>query len=299
MSVVDNLENMDRQLTIVRHHIDIASLAPATRPTSRHRTLMQRTKLIGIVRRSLSPDTQVEVPATREEYYQVHPQLLYDSARSVAIVIAAPSPRHRSRLCYFSTWTDETGTRAASHGLTTRAWDTALSYTEIDDNDTLMIAIEVGVSQSHEGLRAAISCRGLKPTIRYYDSVSDIDGAIERIRREFRDQLKQNPYGTPLESVVLQTLRCPPEGCAPETLLDPTQSFELVRSGAFVGMDIPPNQDEVVLGDCIPSHVLSDEQIEARPVNFFRRDWFEAKFRISMLRYALQRLRAKALVRQS
>ncbi|KAK9258641.1 hypothetical protein V1519DRAFT_369714, partial [Lipomyces tetrasporus] len=65
---------------------------------------MQPTELIDAIRRPLSPDTQVEVPATREEYDQVcevieseemkHPQLLYDSARSVAIVVAAPSPLH-------------------------------------------------------------------------------------------------------------------------------------------------------------------------------------------------------------
>ncbi|KAK9319412.1 hypothetical protein V1517DRAFT_332700 [Lipomyces orientalis] len=259
---------------------DIAGLAPKTRPTSRHRTLMQRTELIDIVRRPLSPDTQLEVPATREEYDQVcevieseemkHPQLLYDSARSVAIVVAAPSPLHSGMASELmvqirdevrqgldsavsrgiSTSTDETGTRATSHGLTTRAWDTALSYTDNDDSDMLMIAIEVGVSQSYESLRAAISwavcalhcrlgiamsinegIRGEKPTIRYYDSVSDIHDAIDRIRREFRDQLTQNPYGPLVNdgvtwfgrvgSVVLQTFRCPDEDCAQETLLDP------------------------------------------------------------------------------
>ncbi|KAK9311681.1 hypothetical protein V1524DRAFT_473187 [Lipomyces starkeyi] len=318
---------------------DIAGLAPETSPTNRHRTLMQRTELIDIVRRPLSPDTQVEVPATREEYDQVcevieseemkYPQLLYNSARRVAIVVAAPSPLHSGMASELmvqirdevrqgldsavsrgiSTSTDEKGTQATSHGLTTRAWDTALSYTDNDDNDMLMIAIEVGVSQSYESLRAAISCRGEKPTIRYYDSASDFDDAMEQIRRKFRDQLIQNPYGPLVNdgvtwfgrvgSVVLQTFRCPDEDCAKETLLEPTQSFTLVRRGAFVGLDIPANLDELVLGDCIPSHVLSDRQIETRPVNFFRRDWFEAKFRTFMLRYALQRVRAKSLVRRS
>ncbi|KAK9358952.1 hypothetical protein V1504DRAFT_441739 [Lipomyces starkeyi] len=296
---------------------DIAGLAPEPSPTNR----------------------TVEVPATREEYDQVcevieseemkHPQLLYDSARRVAIVVAAPSPLHSGMASELmvqirdevrqgldsavsrgiSTSTYETGTQATSHGLTTRAWDIALSYTDNDDNDMLMIAIEVGVSQSCESLRAAISCRGEKPTIRYYDSVSDIDDAMEQIRRKFRDHLTQNPYGPLVNdgvtwfgrvgSVVLQTFRCPDEYCAKETLLEPTQSFTLVRRGAFVGLDIPANLDELVLGDCIPSHVLSDRQIETRPVNFFSRDWFEAKFRTFMLRYALQRVRAKSLVRQS
>ncbi|KAK9343197.1 hypothetical protein V1522DRAFT_413942 [Lipomyces starkeyi] len=72
---------MDRQLTIVCHHMsyryiyilskdpkktsktarrtaDIAGLIPETGPTSRHRTLMQLTELIDIVRRPFSPDTR-------------------------------------------------------------------------------------------------------------------------------------------------------------------------------------------------------------------------------------------------
>ncbi|KAK9481958.1 hypothetical protein V1527DRAFT_486143 [Lipomyces starkeyi] len=207
------------------------------------------------------------------------------------------------------------------------AYDEGMGHRVTDNDDNLlMIAIEVGVSQSYESLRAAISwsvcalhcrlgfamsinegSRGEKPTIRYYVSVSDFDDAMEQIRRKFRDQLTQNTYGplvndgvtwfSRVRSVVLQTFRCQDEDCAKETLLEPTQSFTLVRRGAFVGLGIPANPDELVLGDCIPSHVLSDRQIETRPVNFFRRDWFEAKFRTFMLRYALQRMRAKFLVR--
>ncbi|KAK9327008.1 hypothetical protein V1520DRAFT_387805 [Lipomyces starkeyi] len=327
------LNNKDRKKNskTVKRTADIAGLAPETRPVNRHRTLMQRPELIDIV----------EVPATRDEYDQVcevieseemkrHPQLLYDSTRRVAIVVAGPSPLHSGMASELvvqirdevrqgldsavsrgiSTSTDEIGTQATSHGLTTRAWDTALSYTDEDDNDMLMIAIEVGVSQSYESLRPqSLGSLGKKPDIRYYDSVSDFDDAMEQIRRKFHDQLTQNPYGPLVNdgvtwfgqvgSVVLQTFRCPDEDCAKETLLDPTQSFTLVRRGAFVGLDIPANLDELVLGDCIPSHVLSDRQIETRPVNFFHRDWFEAEFRTFMLRYALQRVRVKSLVRQS
>ncbi|KAK9312317.1 hypothetical protein V1524DRAFT_410893 [Lipomyces starkeyi] len=56
-----------------------------------------------MVRRPLSPDTQLEVTATRDEYDRVqeileegakYPQLLYDSSRNTAIVVAAPSPLH-------------------------------------------------------------------------------------------------------------------------------------------------------------------------------------------------------------
>ncbi|KAK9428260.1 hypothetical protein V1505DRAFT_357960 [Lipomyces doorenjongii] len=63
--------------------------------------------------RPLSPDTHVEVAASREEYDQVleiledelgkyffkYPQLLYDSGTTLATVAAAPSPLH-SRMAY-------------------------------------------------------------------------------------------------------------------------------------------------------------------------------------------------------
>ncbi|KAK9246140.1 hypothetical protein V1506DRAFT_447700, partial [Lipomyces tetrasporus] len=145
---------------------------------------MERSELIDIVRRPLSPDTQLEVPASREEYEQVqemleneqvrYPQLWYDGSKKVAIVAAAPSPLH-SRMAIelvtnlrkevkrsrgmddelaggISLDSDTTNTG----GSTTRAWDSALLYTE-DDDETLMIAVEVGFSQTYESLRAAIS----------------------------------------------------------------------------------------------------------------------------------------------
>ncbi|KAK9359292.1 hypothetical protein V1504DRAFT_229556 [Lipomyces starkeyi] len=65
---------------------------------------MARAELIDIVRRPLSPDAQLEVPANREEYDRVreilegegtkYPQLWYDSARGIATVVAALSPLH-------------------------------------------------------------------------------------------------------------------------------------------------------------------------------------------------------------
>ncbi|KAK9310892.1 hypothetical protein V1522DRAFT_395784 [Lipomyces starkeyi] len=66
------------------------------------------------------------------------------------------------------------------------------------------------------------------------------------------------------------------EETQPETLLRPSQSFRIVQDGEFVGDEVPPSLQEVVLGDCIPSHILSGEEIIATPVNFFRREWFQA-----------------------
>ncbi|KAK9251465.1 hypothetical protein V1507DRAFT_283710 [Lipomyces tetrasporus] len=55
---------------------------------------MEGPKLIDIVRQPLSPDTEVEVPEILEDEGARYPQLLYDSARKLAIVVAAPSPLH-------------------------------------------------------------------------------------------------------------------------------------------------------------------------------------------------------------
>ncbi|KAK9342317.1 hypothetical protein V1522DRAFT_416477 [Lipomyces starkeyi] len=312
---------------------------------------MDHTKLIDIVRRPLSPDTQVEVAASREEYDQVleiledegarYPQLLYDSARTVAIVVAAPSPLH-GRMAYelvtnirdevmrshgidaavksrVSGENDTTNTRSTAHGRTTRAWDSALFYSE-DDGDTLMIAVEVGVSQRYESLRRAISwcvaalhCRlgiamciheekrGQPLPVLYYNSTDDSETAIADAKEEFLHQLVGSPYGPlvwngttwmgTVSRVQLETYRPPQEeNYSPDALLHPTRSFTVIREGQFVGGDVPPNLHELVLGDCIPSHILSDGVVEARPLNFFQRDWFELKFRGALLRTALGRL---------
>ncbi|KAK9334226.1 hypothetical protein V1521DRAFT_471722, partial [Lipomyces starkeyi] len=140
-----------------------------------------------------------------------------------------------------------------SRGLTTRAWDGALQYRE-GVRLTLMIAVEVGVSQSYDSLRAAISwsvcamhcCLGLAmsisegsrggaPPMRYYASIEEANVAVVEAEDDFQDQLMQRPYG-PLvrygvtwfggvRSVILETYRQPREDFTPETLLEASRSF--------------------------------------------------------------------------
>ncbi|KAK9242473.1 hypothetical protein V1506DRAFT_509403 [Lipomyces tetrasporus] len=90
--------------------------------------------------------------------------------------------------------------------------------------------------------------------------------------------LTERPYGplvrdgvtwfARIKRVVLGTYRIPDEDVQPETLLQPSRSFTIVEEGEFVGGGVPPNLQEVVLGDCIPDHILSGEAIVATPVNF-------------------------------
>ncbi|KAK9240098.1 hypothetical protein V1525DRAFT_424005 [Lipomyces kononenkoae] len=196
-------------------------------------------------------------------------------------------------------YTEQTSTR----GLATRGWDGALRYRQ-GNRSTLMIAVEVGVSQADESLRAAISwsvCAlhsplGIATSIReggrvkmpemlYYPSVQAADDAFHDAEEEFRRQLTKSPYGSlvrdlvtwygRVRQVILETYRSPDESTVPETLLKPSQSFVIVEDGEFVGDQVPPNLREVVLGDCIPSHILSGEEIYGTSVCFFRREWFD------------------------
>ncbi|KAK9384588.1 hypothetical protein V1515DRAFT_617964 [Lipomyces mesembrius] len=237
---------------------------------------MERSELVDIVRRPLSPDMQVEVPVTREEYEQVeemleneqvgYPQLWVDGAKNVAIVVAEPSPLH-SRMAMelitdfreevkrsqemndaiaggLSLDSDTTNTKRS----TTRAWDSALFYTE-DDDETLMIAVKVGFSQTYESLRAAISWCVCAMRCRL--------GIAMSIHEEKREKPLQ------AQDVDGQNQHCG-DSHIPETLLCPTQSFV---DGRFVGGDVPSNLHEIVLGDCIPSHILSGGEVGTRPVN--------------------------------
>ncbi|KAK9376672.1 uncharacterized protein V1513DRAFT_423614 [Lipomyces chichibuensis] len=301
--------------------------------------MADHSNLLDVVRRPLSPDIQLEVPASREEYERVqevlesegskYPRLWYDSTRNIAIVIAAPSAVHsdlagellnsivkevamhqgidaeiRRRLSLATE-------REITRGLTTRGWDGALLYRD-GNRSTLMIAVEVGVSQAYESLRAAISwsvcalhCRlgialsvheggrGETPDTLYYQSIQEGNATFHEAEEDFRRQLMQRPYG-PLNrdgviwygrvrQVILETYRTQDEDTRPpETLLHPSQSFKIVQDGELVGDEVPPNLREVVLEDCIPSHILSREKIIATPVNFFRREWFEATFQDAM-----------------
>ncbi|KAK9323050.1 hypothetical protein V1517DRAFT_352532 [Lipomyces orientalis] len=312
---------------------------------------MEHSQLLDIVQRPLSPDTRLAVPASRAEYERVneileseeakYPQLWYDSMRSVAIVVAPPTPLHSGMTgALLSTISDEVKFNAGissditrnlslyqesasngftSRGLTTRAADGTLRYRE-GNRSTLMIAVEVGVSQSYDSLRAAISwsvcalccrlglamsisegSRGERPHIRYYASIEEANAAAEEAEDEFRQQLLQHPYGPLIRygatwfgrvrQVVLETYRRDDESAA-ETLLEPQQSFTIVQNGEFVGHNISPNLREVVLADCIPSHLLNGQEVQAVLVNFFYRDWFESQFQDFMVQTAVTRVRS-------
>ncbi|KAK9236886.1 hypothetical protein V1525DRAFT_426734 [Lipomyces kononenkoae] len=258
----------------------------------------EREELMNFVRRPLSPDAQVEVPVSWEAYEEVkdilesdnekYPRLWYDSARSMAIVVAPLSDLHGSmaselasrirdevtRICglhadmtaCLSTRSDIESSRPTRHGLTTRAWDTEFVYTEGDRRTIIMIAIEVGVSQSYTT-------------------------AVTELEDELRNQRAQFPY-RPLvingvtwfgqvRNFVLETYRAPGDDVPRETILEPTNSF--VNS-------VTPNLQEVVLRDCIPDHIIRIHGIEAIPVNFFHREWFEREFGNGMIENAVNRI---------
>ncbi|KAK9326482.1 hypothetical protein V1520DRAFT_351272 [Lipomyces starkeyi] len=209
--------------------------------------IMSQSNLLEIVRRHFSPDTTLEVPASRLEYDQVqyileteeqkYPRLLYDGVRNVAIIKAAPSALHgqmaESLVSHLSNAANsaigatsisgrlqsssaETNTQDTGRGRTTREWDTALYFQE-GRHATLMIAVEVAVSQSHTSLQRAISwsicalkCRlGLTMAItesrrrsafgtRSFASLMEAESAIAEYETDFESQLSSYPYG-PLE----------------------------------------------------------------------------------------------------
>ncbi|KAK9430290.1 hypothetical protein V1505DRAFT_421788 [Lipomyces doorenjongii] len=240
---------------------------------------MERSDLLEIVRRPLSPDARLEVPASWEEYKRVdeileakYPQLWYDSVRGVAIVVAPPTPLHSGIAgVLLTSISDEVKMNSGvsseitrqrsiqrskeytSRGLNTRAWDGALQYRE-EMHLKLMIAVEVGVSQSYDSLRAAISwsvcalrcrlglamsisevSRGQTPLVRHYASIEEANFAVEEAEDDFQGQIMRRPYGPLVQygvtwfgrvrSVILETYRQPHEDFTPETLLEASQSF--------------------------------------------------------------------------
>ncbi|KAK9324694.1 hypothetical protein V1517DRAFT_351171 [Lipomyces orientalis] len=317
---------------------------------------MEHSVLMNVVRRPLSPDAKIEITATcaEYEYAQAHldnegnkfPRLWYDSASQLATVVAAPTPLHSDMVAELmghlsdacndvmrcggisetiregvSRSNDTTMRTDTRDGLTIREWDAAIRYV-VNDEETLMVAFEIGVSQTYGNLRAAISwcvcalhCRlgiamniveknrGERASVRFYTCEQERNAIIQQARDELRLQLRQHPFG-PLEwnnitwfgklrKVVIETFRNEDPNCPPGTLLEPTQSFVIVRDGRFSGEDVPPNLKEIVLGDCVPSHILSGSEIVTAPLDFFRRSWFEAKIRISILNTAVQRVAEK------
>ncbi|KAK9350049.1 hypothetical protein V1523DRAFT_386475 [Lipomyces doorenjongii] len=341
-----------------------SALTTKTRVAVHKRSPMEQSDLMDVVRRPLSPDAKIEVPASWDEYEYAQelldtegnkfPRLCYDSTRQIAIVVAAPTPLHgdmvgelvgslanscneillrggisadiRRRV---SQATDITKHRRAGRGLTIREWDGALRYlVNYDEEKKLMVAFEVGMSQSYRSLQEAISwcvcalhCRlgiamclnesprGAKSDVQYYANEEEAAAAIQQATNELRLQLRQNPFGPlvrngvtwfgTLEKVVIETFRCEEANRPPGTLLYPTRSFVVIRDGQSGAEDIPPNLEEVVLGDCVPSHVLSGHEILATPVDFFQKSWIEAKISSAILETAVERIENKCLISES
>ncbi|KAK9320029.1 hypothetical protein V1517DRAFT_310200 [Lipomyces orientalis] len=311
---------------------------------------MEQSALMSVMRRPLSPDARLEVPTTWEEYEYAQEhldnegnKLWYDSSSKIATVVAAPTPLHSdmvgelmvslSKACDevmrrggisetirdgLTHSTDTTKRSNTDDGLTIREWDGAISYA-FNGDETLMVAFEVGVSQTSKSLRAAISwcvcalqCRlgiamniiehdrGERPTVQYYTTSQEQSAALQQARDRLRLQSLQHPFG-PLEwngftwfgklrKVIIETFRNDDLNYPAGTILEPSHSFVIVRHGRFTGQDVPPNLREVVLGDCVPSHVLSDDEIVTTPLDFFRRSWFEAKIRGAILKTAIERV---------
>ncbi|KAK9243195.1 hypothetical protein V1506DRAFT_555597 [Lipomyces tetrasporus] len=306
---------------------------------------MEHSELLDAVRRPLSPDTQIEIPASRSEYENVQeileeegskfPKLQYDGARKVAILSAIPTPLHGEMVGQLlSKIADEVkmmpgldaGTKrhlSSTHDMrktkNTETWDGALRYLTREETGpahTLMIAVEVGLSQTFASLRAAISfsvcalhCRvgiamsinevgrGKRPSTQCYATLEEKRVAIQNAEHVLRVQLLSNPFG-PLKmgedtwfgkvaTVVLETYRLEDETSPPGTLLNPTQSFV-----------IPANLAELTLGDCIPTHILSGNNIAATPINFFHHDWFQDSFGSAMLETAMERVEDKREVQR-
>ncbi|KAK9365187.1 hypothetical protein V1509DRAFT_655677 [Lipomyces kononenkoae] len=295
---------------------------------------MTMSELLAAVTRPLSPDAWV--PASRSEYEHVletleeggveYPTLEYDGFLKVAIISAAPSPLHGDMVGELlgriygsvtmmpgidqnikdgvSISTERTNTRGGDTS-TTRNWDGALIY-RAPEGKTLMVAVEVGLSQTYESLKAAISfsvcalrCRvGIVMSINegHRCSVPTRLAAIQEIEHDLDSQLQPSPFG-PLRikeeiwfgriaKVVLETYRLDDEPSPPDgAILDPKQSF--VRK---IGAGLGTNLAEITIRDCIPSHILTGNNIEATPVNFFQRNWFEKTFRDSMIDTAMERV---------
>ncbi|KAK9246517.1 hypothetical protein V1506DRAFT_553022 [Lipomyces tetrasporus] len=286
-----------------------AALAALSTVTMHRRNIMENSQLLDVVRRPLSPDSQIEVPTSWE----------------IAIVVAAPLTVLMSNVCrnvnrqgldenitdrliYESEATETTSGDSA----TRRILNGAIRCKINDLDRLLMIAFEVGVSQSYTSLKDAISyaicvlhCPLVitLPPVEYYQTRQAMNAAIQQVENDFRMQLQDRPYG-PLAAdgvtwfgrvsrVVLDVFRREdidyPEG----TCLEPTRSFASIRDGQYVGGHVSPNLVEVTFGDCIPAHLLVGNQIQTTPVNFCQQGWFESSFRHATLKTALARVMDK------
>ncbi|KAK9335720.1 hypothetical protein V1521DRAFT_463421 [Lipomyces starkeyi] len=177
--------------------------------------------------------------------------------------------------------------------LTTRGWYGALRYL---DNDAyiLMIAVEC-----HVGIAMCVDERKRRNAlpIQYYDTIREVNDAIEHAQYEFRAQLPDHPYGPlitkgvswygRIKKITLEIFRRENEDCPPDAVLHPNKSYVIVEDAHFVAENVPSNLSEVTMGDCIPTHILSNGQIQGRPANFFQREWFEKPLRASILETAV------------
>ncbi|KAK9386711.1 hypothetical protein V1515DRAFT_645078 [Lipomyces mesembrius] len=132
--------------------------------------------------------------------------------------------------------------------------------------------------------------RGTTPTIRYYATREEKRAAIQEVERTLQAQLQANPFG-PLE-IGEDTLNPGSE----KSRVYPPQSDAVIydcRKGRIYWGEVPPNLAEITIGDCIPTHVLTGNNIEATPVHFFQQDWFENTFCFAMLETAKERVEDK------
>ncbi|KAK9492234.1 hypothetical protein V1508DRAFT_456305 [Lipomyces doorenjongii] len=213
---------------------------------------------------SRAPDTHLRFP-----------RLWYDSSCQLATVVAAPSPLHSDMVGEevmrrggiseniqegFTVSSATTNCADAGNGLTIREWDGAISDV-VDNERTLMVAFEVGGS------------RGERSKVQYYASEQEARAAIQRARDEIRRRLRHYPLGPLVWNGVI------------------------VRDGRFSEQDVPP-LNGIVLGDCVPTHILSSSEILATPLGFFRRSWFESKIRTAILDTAVLRISRKTKAKQ-
>ncbi|KAK9326817.1 hypothetical protein V1520DRAFT_350447 [Lipomyces starkeyi] len=171
--------------------VNRAIITPKTMVDVRIHVPTEENNLMTVMRRPLSPDATIEVPASWDEYQRAQelldvqgnkfPRLRYDGKRQIAIVVAAPTPLHGDMagellghlgravdrvmvrcgiedtiVSSVSQATNITKDIDTAHGRTVREWDGAIRY--LDDDDLRnMIAIEVAVSQSYKSLQEVIS----------------------------------------------------------------------------------------------------------------------------------------------
>ncbi|KAK9342919.1 hypothetical protein V1522DRAFT_460592 [Lipomyces starkeyi] len=296
----------------------------AKKTSKNTRVTMEQSNLMCVVTRPLSPDTRIEVSATwaEYEYAQEHldnegtkfPRLWYDSTQKIATVVAAPTPLHSDMvgelMGHLLTACNNAMVRGGisetiRDGLT-QSSDTT-NCTDGDDGLTIR-EWDVGVSQTYKSLRAAISwcvcALGCRLGIAMHISEGERGERPKRSRDVLRLQSRLHPFGPlvwngvtwfgTLQKVVIETFRNENADCPPETLLEPTQS-----DGRFSEQDVPPNLKDIILGDCVPRHILSGSEILATPVDFFRQTWFESNIRTATLETAVLRIRRKTKVAQA